>query len=188
MARVRYGHCAVAIDGTVLMWGGDDENSDNIAATITDTFGSTTGQWGTVSSTGAAPLAVWGSAGIAVHCIAYSFGGLNDQSRCSNDLHQLSPTMKEWVKVEIANIAEGPKPKGFCGLLQRGQEELVVMGGELDDETDTDEIHVVNLREAYKCRDYLRRTRETVLNGTELEGPSSDTNVARAVYQSVVGL
>ncbi len=25
MARVRKGHCAVSIDGTVLMWGGDDE-------------------------------------------------------------------------------------------------------------------------------------------------------------------
>ncbi len=25
MVRVRKGHCAVSVDGTVLMWGGDDE-------------------------------------------------------------------------------------------------------------------------------------------------------------------
>ncbi len=147
MARARKCHCAVAIDGTVLMWGGDDENLANIPATIVDTVGSTTGQWGTISTTGAAPLAVYASAGIAVRRTAYSFGGVDDQGRCSNDLHQLSPTAKEWVKVDITNTAEGPKPKCACGLLQRGQEELVVVGGMLDGGTDTDEIHVVNLRE-----------------------------------------
>ncbi len=147
MARRRCAHCAVSIDGRVLMWGGDDENIKNIPATIVDTFGSTTGQWGTVRSTGAAPLAVYASAGIVVGRNAYSFGGMDDKDRCSNDLHQLSHTAKEWVKVEITNTAEGPKPKSFCGLLRRGQEELVVVGGELDSETDTNEIHVVNLRE-----------------------------------------
>ncbi len=147
MARARMAHCAVAINGTVLMWGGDDENGHNIPATVIATFGSTTGQWGAVSTTGAAPLAVYESAGIAIRRIAYSFGGCDDQQRCSNDLHQLSPTAKEWVKVDITNTAEGPKPKRRCGLLQRGQEELVVVGGRLDNYTNTDEIHVVNLRE-----------------------------------------
>ncbi len=145
--RTRYGYCSVCAGGKVVVWGGRDERGDNLPATDVETFGPTTGQWGTVPTTGTAPLAVRASAVVAIGSSVYGFGGLDDRGQFSRDLHHLDSALMEWMKVETSNPSDGPSPKRSCGIISRGAEELVVVGGVLGGARWTNEVHAIHIRE-----------------------------------------
>ncbi len=145
--RARWGHCSVRAGGKVVVWGGRGEHGDILPATDVETFGPTTGQWGTVSTTGTAPLAVWGSAAVAIGSSVYGFRGRDDRQQCSSDLHHLDSALMEWMKMETSNPSDGPSPKSSCGIIRRGAEELVVMGGFLGIGKYTNEVHAIHIRE-----------------------------------------
>ncbi len=145
--RARFGHCSVRAGGKVVVWGGRGERYDILPATDVETFGPTTGQWGTVPTTGTAPLAVWASAAVAIGSSVYGFGGLDDRGQLSRDLHHLDSALMDWMKMETSNPSDGPSPKYDCGIIRRGAEELVVVGGSLGGARRTNEIHAIHIRE-----------------------------------------
>ncbi len=134
-------------EGKVVVWGGSDERGHILPATDVETFGPTTGQWGTVPTTGTAPLAVRASAAVAIGSSVYGFGGKDDRLQLSRDLHHLDSALMEWMKVETSNPSDGPSPKSSCGIIRRGRGELVVVGGLLGDFRSTNEVHAIHIRE-----------------------------------------
>ncbi len=145
--RARWGHCSVRAGGKVVVWGGADESGKNIPGNVLETFGPTTGQWGTVPTTGTAPLVVLASAAVAIGSSVYGFGGLDDRGQLSRDLHHLDSALMEWMKMETSNPSDGPSPKYHCGIIRRGAEELVVVGGWLGGLRSTNEVHAIHIRE-----------------------------------------
>ncbi len=53
----------------------------------------------------------------------------------------------EWVKVNYNNTTNEPRPRAACGVILRGTEEVVVVGGLLDDYSLTNEVISINIRE-----------------------------------------
>ncbi len=135
----RRGHCAVSIDGKVLMWGGYGEDGS-----VVESFMS--GQWGSRATTGTAPLAAYRSGSVLFNGIAYNFGGFGD-GRDSNDLHGMDPNLMEWVKVNYNNTKNEPEPRHSCGVILRGTEELVVVGGLLEGLSRSNEVISINITE-----------------------------------------
>ncbi len=136
----RESHSAVSVDGKVLVWGGYGED----AGSVVESFMS--GQWGSRATTGTAPLAAYCSGSVLFNGIAYNFGGYGGGGY-SNDLHGMDPKLMEWVKVNYKNTTKEPRPRWSCGVILRGTEELVVVGGTLEDYSDTNEVRSINIRE-----------------------------------------
>ncbi len=151
--RPRWAHCCVCVGGKILLWGGIDEHRDDIPASVVQTLGPTSGRWGTVHTTGTAPLAVCASAAVAVGRRLYNFGGGQPYSK---DLHCMDSALMEWMKMETSNPSDGPSPKFSFGFIRRGEEELVVVGGELGDGIHTTEIHAISIREGGHTRVHVR--------------------------------
>ena len=145
--RARYGHCAIAINGTVYIWGGRDENARDISVSDIDVFSTTTiGGWERKVATGALPRTAFWSACAAVDTTVYQFGGLSEHGH-SNELHCLNAGDLRWSKVEVRNPSEGPQPKSNCGMVAHGSKELVLIGGELEDGSWVNELHTFNFGE-----------------------------------------
>ncbi len=134
----RESHSAVSVDGKVLMWGGGKDGR------VVESFMS--GQWGSRATTGTAPLAANKSGSVVLNGTPYNFGGYGG-SRVSNDLHELTSNLMEWVEVKYNNTAEEPRPRFACGMILRGTEELVVVGGTLGDYRSTNEVISISIRE-----------------------------------------
>ncbi len=143
----RAGHCCVSVYGKILVWGGDDNHGQTIPASVIETFGPTSGQWGSILTTGTAPLVVWRSAIVGIDNSVYGFGGMGTEGQLSKDLHHLDSTLMEWTKVESFNPSEGPSPMAGCGMIRRGGEELVVVGGWFGGQEATNEVHAIHIRE-----------------------------------------
>lgn len=141
----RYEHCSVYVDGRVVLWGGRGKNRCVIPATELDTLGTTSGQWETVSTTGTAPLATTHSATVVLDSSTYSFGGRDANGKFSRELHCLTSDRPRWKQIPTSNPLDGPRPKISCGMVRRGRDELVVVGGWLDDDSLTNELHCVCL-------------------------------------------
>ncbi len=86
----------------VCWWesGGEDEREKIMPASVVEMFGPTTGQWGTVCTTGLAPLVVWESAEVAVR---RGSTGMDDTRQLSSDLHHLDTALMEWNKEWLWN-------------------------------------------------------------------------------------
>ncbi len=140
----RVGHSAVSIDGNVLMWGGVGEDGRRVDASVVESFIS--GQWGSRATTGTAPLATSCSGSVLFNGIAYNLGGYGDGGS-SNDLHGMDSKLMEWVKVNYNNTRKEPRPRRSCGVILRGTEELVVVGGQLDTGNSTNEVISINITE-----------------------------------------
>ncbi len=145
--RPRYGHCSLRVHGTVVVWGGRDEGDRNIPISIVEAFGLYSGLFGTVHTTGTAPLALWGSAAVPIGTSVYGFGGEDDKRHCSRDLYHFDSTLMECSIVVTSNPSDGPSKKTRCGLIRRGREELVVVGGLLNFNRATNELHAIHIRE-----------------------------------------
>ena len=146
----RYAHSAVYIRGKLLVWGGNDAKNFNIPASNIEILNCSSGEWEIVHTRGTHPHAVWRSATMVVDTNVFSFGGLSDKiGSGSSDLYQLDSSKMEWkVKTSSPSNGQGPKAKGSCGIVQRGDHELVVIGGALDVfEQCTNEVHCVQFRE-----------------------------------------
>ncbi len=145
----RLGHSAVSVDGKVFMWGGDGVGGvvgEGVDASVVESFIS--GQWGSRATTGTAPLAtLYGSGSILFNGTAYNFGGWIGGGRVSNDLHWMDPNVMEWVKVKYNNTTNEPRPRYHGGVILRGTEELVVVGGILDGGSLSNELITINISE-----------------------------------------
>ena len=146
--RRRYGHCAIAISGTVYIWGGRDKEYMAIPASEIEIFPiATTGVWERKITTGTPPRAGFQSACVVIGTTLYLFGGRGDYG-CSNELHCLDSGDLGWKKVEVRNPSEGPQPKHSCGMVVHAGKELVVIGGRLEDGSMTNELHTFNFSES----------------------------------------
>ena len=145
----RFAHSAVCISGKLLVWGGKTANKLNIPASNMEILSCCSGEWEIVHIRGTPPYAVWRSATIVVGTRVFNFGGLGDIIGLgSNDLHELDLSKMEW-KIKTSSPSNGPAQKGSCGIVQRGDNELVVIGGEVDGNIEqcTNEVHCIQLSE-----------------------------------------
>lgn len=145
----RFAHSAVCIGGKLIVWGGKNAYELNIPASNVEILNFSSGEWEIVHTRGTPPHAVWRSATIAVGTSVFNFGGLGDKFGLgSSDLHELDSSKMEW-KIKTSSPSNGPGRKASCGIVQRGDNELVVVGGALDDLTDrgTNEVHCIQLSE-----------------------------------------
>ena len=142
------------------MWGGKNAKNLNIPASNMEILSCCSGEWEIVHTRGTPPYAVWRSATIVVGTCVFNFGGLGDIIGLgSSDLHELDLSKMEW-KIKTSSPSNGPIRKGSCGIVQRGDNELVVIGGEVEDNTEpcTNEVHCIQLSEGeceYLYLDYL---------------------------------
>ena len=145
----RDGHVSALVDAKVYVWGGDSGGTRD--ANHCYHFDPLLESWSQSDCIGPTPgleLAACASAG---HHL-YVYGGRDKEGgRLYSSLHQLDLRTNTWRM--ISSDHDGPRRKIACGLVHVAGDvssHLLLIGGEYEDEQDTDEIHMFDLNEGEK--------------------------------------
>ena len=138
----RHAHVSALVDGKVYVWGGDTEPADD-AATI-NCFQPLWESWSQSDCIGPTPSELVSAACASAGHHLYVYGGMDIEGRHYSSLHQLDLRTNTWRM-----ISSGPRRKRACGMVDLSSH-LLLIGGRDEDNEDTEEIHMFDLKEGEK--------------------------------------
>ena len=137
----RGAHVSALVDGKIYVWGGDTEGiSDANHCYHFDPLSESWSQSDCIGPTPGLESAACASAG---HHL-YVYGGCDKRGRYYSSLHQLDLRTNTWRM-----ISSGPRRKRACGMVDLSSH-LLLIGGRKEDNEDTEEIHMFDLKEGEK--------------------------------------
>lgn len=139
----RRGHCGVAYNEQLYVWGGLGNMPGIIPASIVDVFDYRTGLWEqrrtNPPNENSPPRGVIYSAYALLDSRVYMYGGWNGTVRFDS-FHYLDLSNLEWGEVKPVNRVDGPLKKSNAKMEVYG-DQLVLFGGYLDSSEYTNELH-----------------------------------------------
>ena len=121
----RFDHFSVQVEDNAYLWGGFTQDSSR--SEVINIFDSYAEIWKEQSTTGVPPPGQYSGSFTVVGSNLYYFGG-HDGRKHFSSLHELQLSNLEWNEIMESNTAEGPLPKGGCGVVAYQQQLAVICG------------------------------------------------------------
>ena len=139
------GHVSALVDGKVYVWGGttggiEDPATINYFQPLSESW-----SWSVCVGDNHPGLQFAACASAGHHL--YVYGGCDKELRAYSSLHQLDLRTNTWRM--ISSDHDGPRRKRASGLVDLSSH-LLLIGGRDEDNKDTDEIHMFDLKKGEK--------------------------------------
>ncbi|KAF9365637.1 Negative regulator of mitotic exit [Mortierella sp. NVP85] len=142
----RAGHCAVAYDGKVYIFGGAD---DQYYYNDIWCFDPQTTRWEAIPAYGNLPASRQGHTACVIDDTMYIYGGMNFEDQLLGDLCAFKFTERRWVS--FPNTLESAPPRTEHAMCNVG-DKLYILGGQLDLNTANEDTGIIFVLDTAKIR------------------------------------